>query len=165
MKFSDFPHLGVDLGGLKHEVIPTGSRFNCIPPVLNTDEDYLVWAPRRIDLDLLFAGYSTAIAPVSQKSNQTTAADSIPKNNGVDDTRFVSWRKGDINLIVTEHEEFFNKHKIAGYVCKRLNLTDKKDRILVYHAILYGEFNAEEPIFRKKTDIDYFEINKMCSNW
>lgn len=52
----------------------------------------------------------------------------------------MSWRKGKLNFIVTKNEDFIRKHKLATYVCKSLNLLNKKHRILVFQAILYGNY-------------------------
>ncbi len=50
---------------------------------------------------------------------------------------FTSLRKGDINLIVTEREQFYKHFKVASALCKRLNLLAKGDRIAVFQAVLY----------------------------
>lgn len=51
---------------------------------------------------------------------------------------FNSWRRGDVNLIVTTDPQFARKHRAANKVCKALNLMAKADRVLVFQAVLYG---------------------------
>jgi hypothetical protein len=123
---------------MKHEIIgileklgctvePCGSRATCNPAPTDTDEDYLVevpwtfWGGGRIKETLVSAGFRT--------NN---------KEYGGQRGSFTSWRKDDINLIVTTNAEFAQKHRLATYVCKTLNLLRKADRVLVFQAILYG---------------------------
>lgn len=160
----DLTHLGLTGIILPADIVPTGSRFNCDPPVMNTDQDYLIYTPLYIDPDLQQAGYvkfKVDLANISQASTQ-----SIPKKGGTPDDTFVSWRRGDINLIVTQSRKFFLKHKVAGFVCKNLNLLSKDDRIMVYHAIMYGEFTGNIDQFKTpstKGEIDFFALNKVFS--
>jgi len=143
---SEYSHISV-------AVIPTGSRYNCSPPVRNTDEDYLIYPSGSFGTFLKFLmdiGYKEAV------DRNTT---SLPKSGCAADFR--SFKKGKINLIVTHSSAYFNNHRTAGYVCKKLNLLDKEDRILVYEAVLYGKYVGEEPkLSVKPAEIDFFSINK-----
>ncbi|WP_292099510.1 hypothetical protein [Mesorhizobium sp.] len=110
-------------------VEPCGSRVTCRPAPAYTDRDYLVEiyghesAVSRI-IDLLHsAGYRWE---GSQHYQAVAASD------------FMSWRRDDINLIVTANPDFARRHRAATHVCKRLNLMVKADRIALFQAVLYG---------------------------
>ena len=168
MKIEDFPNL-FDLtnptecpADVEIEVFPTGSFYNCNPPATNTDRDYLIYVQ---DDDITFYEY---LEDLGYKTSCGQAS-SLPKRNGEEDEdNFMSWRKGNINLIVTGSEEFYDKHKTAGLVCRTLNLLEKADRIMVYHAIIYGVFELGDRSavdaganIKQPKEIDFFEINKM----
>lgn len=99
----------------------TGSREICAPAPMDTDEDYIVYAPKDISSVLTAFGYETR-----------NRSDKYPDND------FISFRNKEINVILTFKEDFFERFVLATTVCKRLNLTEKRDRILVFQAILYG---------------------------
>lgn len=109
------------------EAIPMGSRFVCDPPVMDTDIDYCLYSPVGIDSILTEMGFD---------SNGFAAY-----RKGVNDGVFTSWRRGDINLVVTHDTESFEKYKIATHICKKLNVRSKPDRIMVYDAVILGQLN------------------------
>ena len=154
---ADYPELGLDMNEAMLQIVPTGSYFNCSPPVTSTDRDYLILSYFNIEAKLIEAGYvQTDSDPTKPKST----TNSIPAaKNGKDSLLFTSWRRGNINIILTRDTDHFNKHKIAGYVCKRLNLMKKEDRIMIYDAIMAGVYQQPEPTFKKK-EIDYLAINR-----
>lgn len=101
------------------EMAAVGSRVTCNPAPTDTDEDILILT-EDVALflgDALEAGFSNCGFYV--------------------DCDFISLRKGEINLIVTEESSFYNKFILATHVCKALNLLDKEQRITVFQAILY----------------------------
>jgi len=51
---------------------------------------------------------------------------------------FTSYRKDDLNLIVTSNPTFFYDFENATKLCKFLNLKEKKDRVAVFRAIRDG---------------------------
>lgn len=51
---------------------------------------------------------------------------------------WMSFRKGNVNLIVTGDAEFFELNKRASDVCVALGLKDKADRILVHKIVRDG---------------------------
>jgi hypothetical protein len=51
---------------------------------------------------------------------------------------FVSYRRDDLNLIVTSNPTFFYDFENATKLCKFLNLKEKKDRVAVFRAIRDG---------------------------
>lgn len=105
-----------------------GSRVTCNPPVMDTDDDYLLlvsdWQKFLSDafaLNFVLGG--------SFASEDIETALSVNK--------FVGMRLGKLNLIVTEDAEFFGKFMTATFMAKKLNLLDKDDRIALFQAILY----------------------------
>lgn len=133
---NEFPStIGIFPNDVKVDVVPCGSKFVCDPPVVTTDEDYLVWSSVKLDEYLRAAGFvDDAGLQQAPGSSRPTWGESDP------DLRFTSWKKGDINLIVTESEEFALKHECATRLCQKFNVLGKQDRIAVYQAILYGSF-------------------------
>lgn len=107
---------------------PCGSRVTCDPTPTDTDEDYLVQVPSPRVPDVMVGlnecGYSWEGSSEHYQFK-------------IDDG-FSSFRKGRVNLIVSANPFFVERHQVATHVCKRLNLMNKKDRIALFQAVLYG---------------------------
>jgi hypothetical protein len=104
------------------QVVPVGSRVTCNPAPVDTDADFLCFfsddADGHIPTRLLENGYE-------------------PHNADYPcDCR--SWRKGEINLIITSSQDFFDKFMLGTRIAKRLNLLNKSDRVDVFK-IIRGE--------------------------
>ena len=97
-----------------------GSRVTCSPAPTDTDLDILC-----LTKDL------TDFIDVSMDWKMEEAYGLI--------TSFLSFRKGEVNLIVTNDEKFYNAFEAACDLCKALNLMDKKQRIAVHDAFLEFE--------------------------
>ena len=97
---------------------PTGSRYICNPPPMDTDNDtvYLVNGYYNWGLSLLKDGWEQC--GEYQFGGQFTA-----------------FRKGVENYIVTEDEQFFERYVCATEAAKALNLLDKEDRIKLFQAV------------------------------
>lgn len=109
-------------------VFPTGSFFICYPQVTDTDKDYVV---KVTDLGtaepaLLDKGYKVSVSDRKEYDLQAEGG-------------FQTFRKEDINLIVTEDETFFSKFVDATLLAKELNLLKKEDRITLFQYVLYGK--------------------------
>jgi len=135
---------------------PVGSRVTCNPAPANTDEDWLVlvnasakycfegnWEPdeerlAEVDEQMKAAGYSCEGAPEFYTGN--------------DRGSFRSWRKGEVNLILTHENEFYDKFMTATHLAARFNLLEKSDRISLFQAVLYGVRweNLEQPEYQNK---------------
>ena len=98
----------------------TGSRAICNPPVMDTDADFVV-------LD------QTGILNLRNWAEATTDSE---YEGG---TR--TFRLGEVNLIVVEWEEDFNRWKIATQIATRLNLTSKPERIALFQGVLYDNWS------------------------
>lgn len=98
---------------------PTGSRYICNPPPMDTDNDTI----------FLVNGYYDW---------QQMLLDDGWEDCGVDyetDGDFRAFRKGEENYIVTEDDDFFMSYVKATEGAKALNLLNKEDRIKLFVAI------------------------------
>ena len=105
-----------------------GSRVTCDPAPTDTDQDWLVVVPNNS------ADISSAVENLSMSGFQWEGGEHYQSAAG----NFMSWRKADVNLIVTANTDFAEKHRAATHICKRLNLLNKPDRIAVFQAVLYA---------------------------
>ncbi len=112
------------------EIRLCGSKVTCDPAPVGTDTDYSCYIAKKGTLENVAAHlFDWGYMPEGDEHYQTTDT-----NKG-----FTSWRNGkNINLIVTADLEFYEKHKVATELCRRLNLLNKADRVLVFQTILYG---------------------------
>ena len=128
-------------------VEPCGSRVTCKPAPTDTDEDFLVQiaadesAISRVVGLLVGAGFKWE----GDTEHYQAAAN-----------EFMSWRRGDINLIVTASGDFARRHRAATSVCTRLNLMNKDDRIALFQAVLYGD-TMKECVQIASTSEDLFD--------
>ena len=120
------------LTGTMTDLQPTGSRIICDPAPTTTDEDWLALV-REVPVEQLQeAGFTQEGSPEFYTGNDAGG--------------FRSWRRGEINLITTQSEEFFRLFMTATYLARRFNLLRKPDRIALFQAILYGvEVHNLEP--------------------
>jgi hypothetical protein len=111
-----------------------GSRVTCNPPPTDTDQDYLVAIPKWKPFDRPIS------AIVDLLNSENFVWEGSPEHyQQVAGHGFMSWRKGDVNLIVTGNAAWAEKHRLATALCKYVNTMDKKHRIAIFKAILYGE--------------------------
>lgn len=112
--------------------LPTGSFYICQPQVLDTDKDYVVLVKdlNKSQSKLQELGYKASISDSDEYDLEAEGG-------------FMCYRKGDINLIVTEDEKFFLKFWEATVLAKQLNLKEKNDRIYLFKYVLYGTLGEE----------------------
>ena len=120
MEFDDFLIL---INGASLQFMPTGSRFTCDPPPINTDIDYLMLASRSGIKKIVSAGFKMEGHPEEY----------------ADAPQFNSYRNGEYNIIATSDADFYELFKIATFTAKKRNILDKKKRIKLFREILYGE--------------------------
>lgn len=123
-------------GAVKYELV--GSRITCNPPPVGTDQDVLVYV--REDHAGMFVHEMESFG-FEVEIGEGYAADAL--NSGEED-RFQSYRLGDVNLIVTVDERFYNRFSAATAMAKRANLMQKEERIALFQAVLYGNKQAQE---------------------
>lgn len=105
----------------------TGSSVICNPPVEDTDIDFIICATSEAKLDQFLTVNGFKLSNASEEEYD------------LEEEGFSSYRKGNINLIVTENYEWYKKWVLATKVAKKLNLLKKEDRIILFKAILYQE--------------------------
>jgi hypothetical protein len=113
----------VDLGNLGMPFMRTGSREICSPAPMDTDADFVV-------LDLRGSG--------NFESNgfKMTAE---PENYGFE-APFITYRRGEVNLIVVDGWPQFKAWKAATAAAKQMNIKDKQKRIALFQGVLYGNW-------------------------
>lgn len=122
------PEIFASIAFLGARIEPCGSRVTCNPPPKDTDQDFLIELPPDDRHVAAFVQTAQEAGFRWEGSEHYQAAAST----------FMSWRRDDINLIVTCDSTFAAKHRVATSICKRLNLLKKDDRISVFQAVLYG---------------------------
>jgi len=60
------------------------------------------------------------------------------QNNPTSTSKFNSWRRGKMNLIVTYDKPFFDLFRKANSRCVRQKIIRREDRVRVFQEILYG---------------------------
>lgn len=122
-----------DIKGKSSALALVGSRVTCNPAPQDTDQDVLV---------LLSAGEAARLIPELMGAGFCVDGSDIrdPREHlGAGDT-FQSFSLGDLNLILTQDGLFYRKFMAATSVAKRLNLLNKADRVALFQAVLYGNF-------------------------
>jgi hypothetical protein len=114
-------------------VTPCGSRVTCDPAPMDTDEDWLVQLPDDIS-DPEGATRTEVLRGLHDRGFRLEGNEDYLDEEGME---FQSWRREEVNLIVTYSQKFVTLHELATNVCQRLNLMSKADRIMLFEAILY----------------------------
>ena len=99
---------------------PTGSSYICNPPVLDTDIDQMFLVD---DLE--------KVSQVLEKLGWKRCG---KEEYNVD--KWVAYRKDNLNALLTDNLDHFNKFLQATEEAKKLNLLDKKDRIALFDKYL-----------------------------
>jgi hypothetical protein len=109
-----------------------GSRVTCTPPPTDTDQDVLILvSPDR---------FWEAVVHFENMGFELGGSHIEPAEDYPLDTweGFHSYKKDDVNVILTCCEEFFDKFMIATAIAAGMNLLLKEDRIKLFQKILYG---------------------------
>ena len=120
----------------------TGSTVICNPPPTDTDIDYIAWTGKP-------CGFEVAMEYLSAEG---FTPDTNEHYKNLSEYEFVSFKRERDNIILTRHKPFFDRHNLATSVCKQLNLLSKADRIMIFQAILYGNFQPPLPELKEATD-------------
>lgn len=114
------------LDGMGIKYLRTGSREICDPPVMDTDVDIVALdVKHELGSALRKCGYK-----------QTT-----PTQEGYDETDFITYRNGEVNLIVVHDKGSFSAWIAATAAAKQLNIKSKKERVRLFQGVLYGNWN------------------------
>jgi hypothetical protein len=104
-----------------------GSRVMCNPPPSDTDDDYIV---------LVHSGSWAVLIDELKRDGWILGGSDFLHTAG--DSMFQSYTKGDVNLILTGDTSWYQKMLLATKTCMAINLLDKRERIIVFQAIVYG---------------------------
>ena len=115
----------IDLITKVKDYFPSGSAVICSPPVLNTDEDWVV----------LFRDYIQQREAIDYMMKEGWVRDGKECKSAEIDRSFASFRKGNLNLITMVSEHFYEKYKLSTKIATVLNLTDKSQRVSVFELI------------------------------
>lgn len=105
---------------LFQEVALTGSSYICNPPVTDTDIDFVVYSQ---EWDKLHDWCEKNAFKTNFEAYEHEA--------------FRSYKRGIINLIVTDDPLFYKRFVKATEVAKKLNLLNKQQRIDLFAFVLY----------------------------
>lgn len=128
-------------------VEPCGSRVTCRPAPTDTDQDYLV--------EIVDGGEKNVARIVNMLSSFGFKWEGNAHYQEAASNDFMSWRRDDINLIVTANGGFAARHRAATHVCTRLNLMSKPDRIALFQAVLYGNQWDGDGVTPRNPDCDF----------
>lgn len=138
----------VPISEMVDRMVPVGSRVTCNPPPMDTDEDYLLYIGNEygaVDGQPMMVVKDAKLREFEVEKYLKEAGwemgGSLPnevKYDIKDSEKFCSWTLGELNLIITTSDEFFRRFLAATAVAKEFNLMQKKDRIKLFQAVLYG---------------------------
>lgn len=122
-------------------VYPTGSKYICNPPVLNTDEDYLVLVT---DFNAVYQKLMSWDSPwedcMPPGSDEFASAYEDEKAYGIPWNAF---RLGEVNIMVTQDKDWYFASVAATELCKAWNVLDKDKRIRIFRNLKYREVLVE----------------------
>ena len=94
------------------------------------------------DVDLLVLMHPSKFQSLEQHAEHEFPGYLRPEGdvyaNGADDSVWLSLRKGKVNLIVTNSQDFYDKTVLANTVCAVLKLEDKAERVKVFAVVQHG---------------------------
>ena len=114
----------------------TGSKVICDPPVMNTDEDWIV-----LSKGTDFFGRLVALGWGDCRGTDDEETEELPigichRFDPYNDAGFLALRKGDLNIIVTEDIRFFSAFVEATELAKKLALNEKDQRVTLFDYVL-----------------------------
>ena len=128
--------------GLLLDCAPTGSRVICCPAVLNTDADFLVLVTELNAAGAFFLceGWSNCFEAWKEKDNtdprEQQDSYTVELEGGA---RFQAWRRGEVNVILTDDVALHMRSRAATLLAQQLALNDKDERISLFRCIKFGE--------------------------
>ena len=118
--------------GTSHtSIIPVGSRVTCNPPPEDTDRDFLVLVPRD-----KYAAFCDALLLDGWEVGGSLIP--IDHDERGEEAHFNSFTRDGDNIIATASAVFHRRFLAASAVARKLNLMDKRQRIMLFQAVLYA---------------------------
>jgi hypothetical protein len=112
-------------------IAPTGSRVICTPPTMDTDDDWLVWVPEKLQEDAI---------SFLERAGATYSDQQKIYPDGV------CFRYEDVNPVLIWDYQIFYRWVAATYWARKLNLQDKKERVLLFQSMVDGRVPIETMI-------------------
>ena len=100
---------------------PTGSYYICTPSVVDTD------------IDTLFLVYNLEETVEYLKEDDWCLCG---KEQYEQTSDWVAYRKGNLNVLLTDNSKYYDRFEAATELAKKRNLLSKKDRIRLFKLIL-----------------------------
>jgi len=105
---------------LYDKVAATGSSYICNPPVIDTDIDFVIYSQ----------GWDKLHDWCEKNAFKTNF-------EAYEHEAFRSYKRGVINLIITDDPIFYKRFVKATEIAKQLNLLNKQQRIDLFAFVLY----------------------------
>lgn len=121
-------------------VWPVGSRTIADAWKSCSDHDFLVYTRQPIPHVFAEIGCELQVGDVHYEPSEGA---------------FNSWRKNEVNYIATYWKPFVKEFLIANAVAQKLGLTDRKDRVTLFQAILYQNPTGHEEDFKKMDELRF----------
>jgi hypothetical protein len=103
---------------------PVGSRYICDPAPMDTDVDFICLTENAMRSEAMLIG-------AGWQENGSRLPDNINQN-------FISYKKGEVNLVVTPSHKFYSAFLEASNFCRKLNVMEKSDRQRI-HVLFFFE--------------------------
>lgn len=155
-------------------ILHTGSRVICDPPPDDTDDDYLLLVPQDkvvpFSIQLLMDGWvvggslptydiplPAGAEPINNYSLKTTH---VMKDDGTLDRQHVfhSWKRGEVNLVLTCNEDYFDDFHRATALARSLNLTNKGDRVKLFEALTWDSWPSMNENRKSYDEVVYKKV-------
>lgn len=94
------------------------------------------------DTDILVRGREKEITTLLQNEGFTDET----KNSTYKNSGFVSFRKGDLNIVLATDAEWFQRAVVANELCRVFNLVEKDKRILLHDVVVRGLVPTSFPL-------------------
>lgn len=112
-------------------LVPTGSAHTRVPPVGDTDIDFLLLVRSRKDFTAATAGTIYEGGSIQRKD--------LAYPDEFDTYRSSDERPNSLNLIVTDDKAAFERFELATYLARNLNIQNKRDRVALFRAVVDGK--------------------------
>ncbi len=111
------------------KILPCGSRVTCKPPIMDTDEDWLIF----------FQSKDIYLAKDLLQNKGFLCGGSFARSNDDHNCRSIFWSftRKNINFIISADADFCLKFELATKIAKKLNIMKKSDRISLFQLVLY----------------------------
>ncbi len=114
----------------------TGSSVICNPPVLDTDIDYCILVSNKDKVAKMLCNAGWKMCGGEAYENP--------------DSSFVALRKDNLNYILVDKQDEYDRWEAAMLLAQKRNLTKKQDRIDLFRTIKAGGTGTKKPSLYEK---------------